>query len=445
MERRMADQYFIKRGERINGQFSVEKLQALKKAKKLKAGDEISQSAEGPWDRIGDVYKNILNNEDSGDEYEEPGDDRYDDEYEEYSPLRTRTKSRNAKTSSKSGNQSSGNKGRIIAVAVGGGVVVLAGIMVAVVYIVQAATKDDHNNIVQAATKDDHNSIVQAATKDDHDSAGGERQNTISEGTPATKGQESRAVTRSDHSKAVTELAGKYYEAADWRERYRLCVQSDDVLKLMSAHYAGDSFLKMVYSVDDLPSEPELADAAREGRTVPLITKLNGEPASLSVVYSDGKWLIDWMSVYEYIQKTRRSAILKGLGIEKGEVITLLIKPGVFENRTFNQVDVYIDNPLSVPLWATVRVKSNIFGDLFVNALLYNIPAGGTDSAECRYEGNFVMKQIWEMRRYEVTCDISAGGYKNIERVIPIQVLLNSEDMERFTVPKGFRKVARKP
>ena len=43
----MADSYFIKRGEKINGPFTVEKLQALKKAKKLKADDEISQSRKG--------------------------------------------------------------------------------------------------------------------------------------------------------------------------------------------------------------------------------------------------------------------------------------------------------------------------------------------------------------------------------------------------------------
>jgi hypothetical protein len=53
----MAEQFFIKRGEKINGPFSVEKLQGLKKAKKLKADDEISESAEGPWNSIAAYYK----------------------------------------------------------------------------------------------------------------------------------------------------------------------------------------------------------------------------------------------------------------------------------------------------------------------------------------------------------------------------------------------------
>jgi len=53
----MAAQYFIKRGETVKGPFTVEKLQALKKAKKLKAGDRISQSAEGPWESFSVSYK----------------------------------------------------------------------------------------------------------------------------------------------------------------------------------------------------------------------------------------------------------------------------------------------------------------------------------------------------------------------------------------------------
>jgi hypothetical protein len=56
----MADQYFIKRGETVKGPYSVEKLRALKEAKKLKADDEISQARKGPWDRLGAVYKSIL-------------------------------------------------------------------------------------------------------------------------------------------------------------------------------------------------------------------------------------------------------------------------------------------------------------------------------------------------------------------------------------------------
>ena len=74
----MADQYFIKRGETVKGPFTIEKLQYLKKAKKLKADDGVSQSAEGPWDRLGAVYKSILK-EDRVDDYEDD-DVSYEDD-----------------------------------------------------------------------------------------------------------------------------------------------------------------------------------------------------------------------------------------------------------------------------------------------------------------------------------------------------------------------------
>ena len=75
----MPGQFLIKRGEKINGPFSVEKLQSLQKAKKLKADDEISQSRKGPWNRLGAVYKSILK-EDRVDDSEDD-DDGYEDDY----------------------------------------------------------------------------------------------------------------------------------------------------------------------------------------------------------------------------------------------------------------------------------------------------------------------------------------------------------------------------
>jgi len=54
------DSYHIKRGTTLKGPFSVKKLQSLMKAKKLKPSDEVSQAPEGPWERLGDVYKTIV-------------------------------------------------------------------------------------------------------------------------------------------------------------------------------------------------------------------------------------------------------------------------------------------------------------------------------------------------------------------------------------------------
>jgi hypothetical protein len=116
----MAEQFFIKRGEKINGPFTVEKLQALKKAKKLKADDEISQSRKGPWDRLGAVYKSILK-EDRIDDYEddvvfyEDDDDGYEDGYVAAPPARGKqSQSTKVKRSSQHQKQSSGKLPLII-------------------------------------------------------------------------------------------------------------------------------------------------------------------------------------------------------------------------------------------------------------------------------------------------------------------------------------------
>jgi hypothetical protein len=53
-------QYHIKRGESLKGPFTVDKLQSLIEAKTLKPSDSVSQSPDGPWERLGDVYKTIV-------------------------------------------------------------------------------------------------------------------------------------------------------------------------------------------------------------------------------------------------------------------------------------------------------------------------------------------------------------------------------------------------
>jgi hypothetical protein len=55
----MADSYFIKRGESINGPFTLKKLQKALSDKKLKANDQLSISNQGPWERISSLHKDI--------------------------------------------------------------------------------------------------------------------------------------------------------------------------------------------------------------------------------------------------------------------------------------------------------------------------------------------------------------------------------------------------
>jgi hypothetical protein len=55
----MADSYFIKRGEKSKGPFSLSQLQEFLKGNQVKSADMISVSAEGPWVRFASVFKEV--------------------------------------------------------------------------------------------------------------------------------------------------------------------------------------------------------------------------------------------------------------------------------------------------------------------------------------------------------------------------------------------------
>ena len=55
----MGESYFIKRGEAVDGPFSLKKLQKALVAKKLKSNDLIALGQNGPWRRMASVYKSI--------------------------------------------------------------------------------------------------------------------------------------------------------------------------------------------------------------------------------------------------------------------------------------------------------------------------------------------------------------------------------------------------
>jgi hypothetical protein len=55
----MSETYFIKRGESINGPFTLKKLQKALSDKKLKANDELAVSSDGPWERLSALHKDI--------------------------------------------------------------------------------------------------------------------------------------------------------------------------------------------------------------------------------------------------------------------------------------------------------------------------------------------------------------------------------------------------
>ena len=205
-------------------------------------------------------------------------------------------------------------------------------------------------------------------------------------------------------------------------------------MRVMSNHYP-DKIKKSLWEIVDLPKPAEWNKIAEKGSAFWLKTKINGSPAGMFVVWKKNKWKVDWMA-----------SLRRWVGIDKDDKIVLLISTGFYERKTFNQVRVGIANPLSIPLWATVGVKSNLFGDLFVDALLYNVAPGKSEFSNSSYKATTVSKVLWEQRRYEVTCRLSTKGpsVPFLAELIPVEVLLYPEDMERFTVPKGYKKVMRR-
>ncbi len=55
----MAEQFFVKRGEKIVGPFSLEKLQEMLAQKRLKANDFVGTGTDGEWTRLSEVHKEI--------------------------------------------------------------------------------------------------------------------------------------------------------------------------------------------------------------------------------------------------------------------------------------------------------------------------------------------------------------------------------------------------
>ena len=121
-------QYFVRRGTKAMGPLSEEKTGEMIKAKKLKPSDQISVTTDGPWDKLSEVYKDVLagtyaSAETVVDDFESdyPDDDLLDDyvddgddyDYEMPSPKR---KKKPKASKSKSGEPKSAPNYRRIAI-----------------------------------------------------------------------------------------------------------------------------------------------------------------------------------------------------------------------------------------------------------------------------------------------------------------------------------------
>jgi hypothetical protein len=56
--------YFVRRDGRIKGPLTREKLRRLRKERRLRMGDDVAESADGPWRRLRDVRDEVLGHDD---------------------------------------------------------------------------------------------------------------------------------------------------------------------------------------------------------------------------------------------------------------------------------------------------------------------------------------------------------------------------------------------
>jgi len=55
--------YYVRRDGRIKGPLTREKLRILRQERRLRMGDEVAESADGPWRRLRDVREDVLGGE----------------------------------------------------------------------------------------------------------------------------------------------------------------------------------------------------------------------------------------------------------------------------------------------------------------------------------------------------------------------------------------------
>ena len=312
--------YFVRRKGQTRGPLTLEKLQSLRDQDRLRMRDEISESADGPWTRLADIYDELLGDPGTN------GDDQseFDDDFLIAKPSSRRQSSR--QTPVNPGPKPDGQNGLFGGqlkpwqmIAAGVGLACLAVLAVTAGILLSPAVsepKDDEavaseeRPPVKASPAKPKPAAAQAATSTPPASETPTSQPTKTPATPtgqalardgsmeATPSAENAASTDPasiDHEAAIKAALTAYYAAGNWEERYRTAVPGEDVKKLMSSLYEDVDWVSVQWSVVKMPSADELAAAAGEGQRVRIETLTNGNPHSIFLVFAQGRWRVDWM------------------------------------------------------------------------------------------------------------------------------------------------------
>ena len=319
--------YFVRRKGKTRGPLTLEKLQSLRDQDRLRMRDEISESEDGPWTRLVDIYDKLLGDpEATGDNQ---GD--FDDDFLIAKPSSRQQSSRQklVNASPKPSTQNVLFGGRMKPwqmITAGVGLACLAVLAVTAGVLLSPAVsepRDDDETVAEerppvkarpanpqpaqaspakaspparaqgasATPRASETPAVQSSTMP----AAPTESTPPATATPQAEAASSTDLASIDHEAAIKAALTAYYAAGNWEERYRTAVQGEDVKKLMSSLYEDVDWVSVQWSVVKMPSADELAAAAGEGQRVRIETLTNGNPHSIFLVLDRGRWRVDWM------------------------------------------------------------------------------------------------------------------------------------------------------
>jgi len=326
--------YFVRRKGRIKGPLALEKLRALRDEDRLRMRDEIAESADGPWKRLTEVYLELF-----GDD--EPG---YDDasaiEDEFWAPLPSAARSRDTTPAAAKPAPSQGLfpshlkpwQWAVVGITAAGLALlaVIAGIFLSPV----GTTPTDPNEIAANANEATPGRRPQprprtakpatTAAADSTPTAATDRQEAAMRSpapgrpqaeaapqagpdparspSPATSSASAEAAAPEqpagrpvDPVEGITKALTAYYAAGNWQDRYRTAVQGDEVREKMRQLYEDVDWVSVQWTVAQMPTADQLASLGRRGERVRIDTLTNGHPHSIYMIFSDGRWRVDWL------------------------------------------------------------------------------------------------------------------------------------------------------
>jgi len=98
-----------------------------------------------------------------------------------------------------------------------------------------------------------------------------------------------------DPVEGITKALTAYYAAGNWQDRYRTAVQGDEVREKMRQLYEDVDWVSVQWTVAQMPTADQLASLGRRGERVRIDTLTNGHPHSIYMIFSDGRWRVDWL------------------------------------------------------------------------------------------------------------------------------------------------------